>query len=1059
MLYSQSRSPKLSQELFRNPGSEYRGAPFWSWNCKLDKDILLEEIGHMKSMGMGGFHIHSRTGLATDFLGEEYISLYKNCHERATQENMLTWLYDEDRWPSGYGGGMVTQDERYRIRYLVFTPFKKNGRVKDSYTYNTRVAATSHGCGDLLAKYRISLEDGYLKEYERLKPDESTLPDENIWYAYLEIAPDNPWYNNQAYVNTLDENAIKKFIACIYEKFKTMLGSEFGKTVPAIFTDEPQMAYKNTLSFAEEKKDVSIPYTEECEGNFKSAYGVSLLDHLPELFWELGQNKKSRIRYYYHDLLCEMFTRATPDVIGNWCGQNRIYFTGHMMNESSLDLQTVSMGEAMRCYRSMHIPGIDMLCDKREFNTAKQAQSVARQYGREGVLSELYGVTNWDFDFRGHKLQGDWQAALGITVRVHHLNHVSLSGEAKRDYPASIGYQSPWYLKYSCIEDHFARLNTALTRGAPIVKLGVIHPIESYWLHFGPNDQTIEFREQMETNFKNVTQWLLTGLMDFDFISESLLPSQKTGTASGGFKVGNMTYDAVLVPGCETIRQTTLDSLKAFKAQGGLVVFAGKLPLYVDAALSDEAHEFAKECTIVGMEKFEILEALKRCRTLDIQVLGSDADGPYPKPGARTDNLFYQLRQDGDCKWLFICNAFRPPNPDVPVSLHTRITIPGEYEVTLYDTLTGEIRPYAEPQYNNDSTILEHTFEYHDSLLLQLAPKQSGKVKPNININIGKSSQAENTLKLQNSIPVTLSEPNALLLDMAEYRLDSEHWWPREEILRIDNIIRARLGYPLRTADMAQPWAQSELRDEKHVLSLRFKIYADTPADNVELGLENLQNTKVYFNGKQLQTIGCGYFVDHCIQKIRLGYVPAGENELIIAIDYNSRTDVEYCYVLGDFGVKVDGDMARLTSPVCCLSFGDWTRQGLPFYGGNVTYNLETELKPGMLNIRCPMFRAPLLSVSLDGKDAGNIFISPYQLTVPIDKPGLHRIGLTAYGSRINLLGALHNCDCSTVYFGPDAWRSENDRWTYNYMFKEAGILIPPKIWQYPRDPLYMVLH
>ena len=60
-------------------------------------------------------------------------------------------------------------------------------------------------------------------------------------------------------------------------------------------------------------------------------------------------------------------------------------------------------------------------------------------------MSELYGVTNWDFDFMGHKGQGDWQAALGVVLRVHHLTWVSMKGEAKRDYPASIGYQVPWF--------------------------------------------------------------------------------------------------------------------------------------------------------------------------------------------------------------------------------------------------------------------------------------------------------------------------------------------------------------------------------------------------------------------------------------------------------------------------------------------------------------------------------------------------------------------------------------------------------------------------------------
>ena len=76
-----------------------------------------------------------------------------------------------------------------------------------------------------------------------------------------------------------------------------------------------------------------------------------------------------------------------------------------------------------------------------------------------------------------------------------------MAGEAKRDFPASIGYQSPWYKEYPLIENYFARLNKALRRGTPHVRLGVIHPIESYWLYWGPKNQTSGIREEMDENF------------------------------------------------------------------------------------------------------------------------------------------------------------------------------------------------------------------------------------------------------------------------------------------------------------------------------------------------------------------------------------------------------------------------------------------------------------------------------------------------------------------------------------------------------------------------------
>lgn len=33
MLYHNGE--KLTKEKFENPGSEYRAAPFWAWNCKM----------------------------------------------------------------------------------------------------------------------------------------------------------------------------------------------------------------------------------------------------------------------------------------------------------------------------------------------------------------------------------------------------------------------------------------------------------------------------------------------------------------------------------------------------------------------------------------------------------------------------------------------------------------------------------------------------------------------------------------------------------------------------------------------------------------------------------------------------------------------------------------------------------------------------------------------------------------------------------------------------------------------------------------------------------------
>ena len=115
------------------------------------------------------------------------------------------------------------------------------------------------------------------------------------------------------------------------------------------------------------------------------------------------------------------------------------------------------------------------------------------------------------------------------------------------------------------------------------MRVGVIDPVESYWLHWGPAEQTwIGIRRQMDERFQSLTDWLVNGGVDFDFLCESLLPSQcRQGGAP--LRVGKMAYDAVVVPGCETLRSTTLERLEAFQRAGGRLIFLGDAPRYAEA--------------------------------------------------------------------------------------------------------------------------------------------------------------------------------------------------------------------------------------------------------------------------------------------------------------------------------------------------------------------------------------------------------------------------------------------------------------------------------------------
>ncbi len=1032
MLYAKNTGEELSQELFQNPTSEYRGAPFWAWNCSLTPELLLEQIEYLKEMGMGGYHIHVRTGMDTKYLSSEFMQLVRLCTEKGKQENMLIWLYDEDRFPSGTAGGYVTKEEQYRSRYLLFTarPYSSNEKKADAEVFGAHAVRT--GNGRLLACYDVQLnEDGSLKQYRRIGENETAAG--RKWYAYLETPDPNPWYNNQTYVNTLDKHAIERFVEITHEAYKRVVGDEFGKAIPAIFTDEPQFSHKTPLTTAFSTGDAVMPWSDDLPDTFAAAYAEDLMDNLPQLFWELSEGKPSVIRYHFHDHVAERFAAAFADTCGSWCRKNGLRLTGHVMEEPTLQSQTTAVGEAMRSYRSFDLPGIDMLCGDFEYTTAKQAQSAVHQFGCEGMTSELYGVTGWDFDFRGHKLHGDWQAALGVTVRVHHLSWVSMAGEAKRDYPASIHYQSPWFREYPLIENHFARLNTALTRGKPVVKVGVVHPIESCWLHWGPTEQTSLVREQLDDNFQNVTKWLLFGSVDFDFISESLLPTQcKEGGSP--LRVGKMEYDVVIVPGCETLRSCTVKQLKEFRRRGGRLIFMGNIPNFMDARESDEPAILAAESEVIPFSRAAILGALEKSHMVSIR----RADGTH------TRNLLHQLRQDGSHLWLFVAHGTEPYNKDVVNEEEIFICLNGMYSAELYDTLTGMVESLP-CGYENGKTIITRKIYEYDSLLIRYTPAAEAETDTdNMNKSLPVQKSAEK-IPIADRVPVTLCEPNVLLLDMGEYALDGEPFHPIEELLIADNLCRQKLGWPCRKSAVAQPWTM-EKEKTTHKLTLRFSFDSEIEVTGAQLALEDADAAGIRLNGEPVPSEVTGWYVDHAIQTVSLPKLKKGTNQLEISIPFGRRTNVEWCYILGDFGVRVSGREKVVTAPVRTLTFGDIVPQGLPFYGGNLIYHIDLDTGSGRLTAEATHFRGALLSAALDRKEMGKIFIPPYRCEGPEIAEGHHTLDITVFGNRYNTFGQVHLSDSACRIFGPDSWRTTGSRWSYEYQLKPTGLLSAPNI-------------
>lgn len=1025
MLFEQSQK-EFSKETFLNPGACYRGTPFWSWNTLMTKEMIEEQIGLFQRMGMGGFHVHVRVGLRNQYMSDEFLELVRFCNEKAKEKGMLCWLYDEDRYSSGIAGGEVTKNKYYRARWLKLT-VHRDEKMDDF----------------LLKAYDITVESGCLKKASVIKPDEKA---EGVkWYLYLELAKESPWCNNQTYVDTLKSEAIGAFINLTHERYAGVLQDDFGKSVPAIFTDEPHINGLRLPGKADSLEDVLLAYTEEVPDRYGRAEGKDFFEAIPYLVWNFQDDKVCIPRYHYYKTLNEMFVNAYCKQIGDWCEAHNLSSTGHLFGEDSLRGQASCVGDAMRCYREFQLPGIDNLCDNRDFMAAKQAASIAHQYSKEGVLSELYGVTQWDFNFEGYKLAGDWQAALGINVRVPHLAWASMNGEAKRDYPAAIGWQSPWFEDFSYIENYFARINYCLTRGKPVIKVGIIHTIESFWLLQGPADQSEGPKKQLEEDFQNITKWLLTGGIDFDYIAESSLEEEENAEDISGFQCKDMRYEVILVPSCLNLRKKTVEKLNRFAAIGGTVFFLGRIPEYVDCRKDKMLERLLNQSKQISISKQALLEQLDEWREVDFLERGMK----------RTNNLLYQMRQEEEDRWLFVAQAYRGMEGRQDEiwyrrALHTpqdlNIKIKGTWKVEKYDTLTGEITP-LKVSYHSLHTIVQYGLYGNDSLLLRLKPVEKADFETE------KAEFVKQELKrkrLPEPVEYRMSEPNVLLLDCFEYALDDGEYQDACEMLKLDNQVRKKLELPLRCEALVQPYIRIKEDVREHKLHLRTYIHSKVELSDCLLALEEAEYCTCTLNGEYVDMEPRGYYVDPAIVVVKLPKLREGRNELCLTMDYGDCSNPEWMYLLGDFGVCLQGAHAFLYAKPEQLYWGDYTRQGFPFYTGNMTYIVKPDKeqtgKAETNILQVPYYSGAAVKASLNGEEEQMLAFLPNQCELNNWKEEDNILQITCLGNRYNGFGQLHLIGDDMFWLGQDSWRSEGTSWTDTYQVKPMGILTAPHI-------------
>jgi len=981
-------------------------------------------------MGMGGFFMHSRTGLATEYMGPGWLHAIEACAERAEKFGLEAWLYDEDRWPSGAAGGLVTKDPRFRMRYLrcsILTGEDFKWPANESF----------------VAAFAAEIDGIDLKSYRLLPKGKPTLkPGEKILLFTIELVHPHDFFNGAAYLNTIDPVAVRRFLNFTHERYKKSSGRRFGHSIPGIFTDEPHHGFVMCDTSKGWVYPIdsgwATPWDKALPGYFQKRFDYDFCERLPELFFRLHGERFSPVKWHYMEVLHSLFLKNYAKQIGDWCRRNNLLYTGHVLAEDLPGSMSITNGSVLRYYEQMDAPGMDLLnTNDRSFWTAKQVASSARQFGKKWLLSELYGATGWQMGFDGHKEIGDWQAFLGINIRCHHLAWYSMAGESKRDYPASISFQSSWYREYRAIEDYYARINLVMQQGQAACDLLVLHPCESVWAQVYARWATWIKNQSpdiapIDDNFKLICQWILGSQLDFDYGDEEQLARLARIEKDGGkpqLRLGKARYRAILVGGMETMRSTTLQVLKKFQQAGGKLIFAGNPPAYMDAIRSSAPVILSQKAIRVPLQRGPLVAAIRAAIRPRVEI-ESASSSDLTRP------VLLQVRKDGKAWTIALCNT--DPKRELP-SVRVKFNGPGA-QVQEWDCRTGEQRLLPHRAAGNSlrwntalGSLGERIFRVTTSpdRTLKAAPlRRKGKIH-----------------KARGPFAYELDEPNALPIDQFEWRAGRGRWQASTDILVIDDRLRDQLGLKRRTGAMIQPWARKK---SAHRATLPIQLRASfnlrsLPHGPVHLLMEQPGQWKILLNGKPV-TISQddGWFIDPCFRKISFpaDALKKGENHLEFSASFHQELDLEAIYLLGTFGVyRADTKRPFIDRLPKIMKLGDVCAQGLPFYTGRIRYLVPISFPTR--HLRLPRFGGAVACVRNASGESHVLAFPPYEVALAKASVPESIIAVEVVLTRRNLFGPLHLVPKEQFHTGPPSFRSTVGAYHAGFHKEPAYSVIP----------------
>jgi hypothetical protein len=558
---------------FESPAPQRRARPLWFWNGPLTADKTRLILEACQSSGYSGVGILPAQGMKPEFMTPEFLDQYQVAVEHAAQLGLKLCLYDEFWFPSGSAGGLLARRHPEALSKrldMLARDVTGPSDVVQEVPPGTFMGAVAMNTA---SKQRVDVSSQARGGSLRW-----TAPSGQWKLMIFTCVRDG----GDGLVDYLSPEAVSKFIELTYQAYFDKFPTHFGKTIDSAFYDEPAFYHVQG----------GRAWTERFNELFQARYKTNPILLYPALWDDIGSDTAAA-RNALFGFRAELYATGFVRTINDWCRAHGIQLTGHVDQEEISNPVIGLCGDLMRAFKYQDIPGIDQIFQYGRASRAyKVVSSAAFNFDRPLVMTECYGAMDNMPVPTLYKEAMD-QFAKGINCMVPHaVWYEPAKIIFKPDLSPSAGTYGP---ELRAFNQYIGRLQELLQAGRHIADIAVLYPIATLqagsW--FGPGKPYEGCVAIPEADYMAIGEMLaLSVRRDFTFLHPDML-EERCSVAGPVLRLNNAVnaehFRVFILPGSRCVGFRTLQRIKSFYDQGGVVIGTTQLPTQSDELGQDGA--------------------------------------------------------------------------------------------------------------------------------------------------------------------------------------------------------------------------------------------------------------------------------------------------------------------------------------------------------------------------------------------------------------------------------------------------------------------------------------